>query len=492
MAFMKTMRVGLSLLTLLVAACAEEDHLPNADPPKLYDITRASEVMRQAAKAVVRIQHPAGSSGTGSFISEDGLLLTNNHVLGSEACAREGCQILLSFQHQAGNLELPPRRLFAVPQHVDSGLDMAVLQVFMDKTQQERLPTPYFLSFETRSASELVGQHVTAIGHPLGRLKKWSDGVVIHAEGDWFESSIFSLPGGSGSPILNDQGKLVGLLHRGSDGFDLITRTSAQVSALASAAQALEQALLDPLPASVISVDDALTRDAVLARTGAYLAAEVAAANVDGASVPLISLLGEACDEGLTPDDYDSLEALQSALQPCFTTLDFIECRSDADDDSAAKLCPEEREPWRARLQAVTTKQRAFNGSLELSAISYSMEALADSTHDGERMARDNIVTLLDEAKPPFDFSLAYYLSAYGIESYDSQRTRDFIVGYAKVPFYERSAWEIALSALWLYSADLLERDQTLKIVKALYKSDKVSLGAKLRIEEVLYNSGEL
>ena len=47
----------------------------------------------------------------------------------------------------------------------------------------------------------LIGEHVTAVGHPLGRLKKWSAGFVIRADGDWFDTTIFSLPGGSGSPI---------------------------------------------------------------------------------------------------------------------------------------------------------------------------------------------------------------------------------------------------------------------------------------------------
>lgn len=495
MAFSRIVRLGVSALGLFLAACVEEqDELPNANPPELYDIDGASEMIRTAAKAVVKIQHPAGSAGTGSFISPDGLLLTNNHVLGSEACAREGCEIAIAFQYQVGVFSLSPRKMFAVPQHVDVGLDMAVLQVFKDESQADRLPTPNFLTFETRSASELVGQHVIAIGHPLGRLKKWSEGAVIQADGDWFESSVFSLPGGSGSPILNDEGKLVGLLHRGSEGFDLLTRTGTQVTAIASAAAALEQALTEPLPASVVSVKDKLTRQSVLARTDAFLAASESTANVDGESILLVSLLADACDKGLASEDFSSLEELQSTFIPCFRALDFIECRSDAEEEAPAKQCPEEeeRDAWRSRLEAVNAKQRDFNGSLELSAISYSMEALADSSTEGERIGRDNLLAALEETKPAFDFQLAYYLTAYGIESYGDESTRDFILSYSKAPFYERYAWEISVSALWLYTADLLDREQTLKIIKSLYKDDNVSLGARLRIEELLYNADEL
>lgn len=493
MAFSRIVSLSVGVLSLISAACAEQDDLPNANPPQLHDIQGASEMIKTAAKAVVKIQHPSGSAGTGSFISEDGLLLTNNHVLGTEACAREGCEIQIAFQYQVGVFSLSPRKMFAVPQHVDVGLDMAVLQVFKDKTQSERLPTPYFLELETRSAGELVGQHVIAIGHPLGRLKKWSEGSVIHADGEWFESSVFSLPGGSGSPILNDDGKLVGLLHRGAEGFDLLTRTGTQVTAIASAAAAIQQALTEPLPASVISVKDDLTRQAVLTRTDAFLAAGESTATVAGETVSLVSLLADACDKGLASEDYSSLEELQSKFMPCFRALDFIECRSDAQDESSPKQCPEEeRDAWRARLEAVNTKQHDFNGSLELSAISYSMEALANSSTEGERIGRENLLAALDETKPPFDFQLAYYLTAYGIESYENESTRDFILKYTEVPFYERYAWEISVSALWLYGADLIDRDQTLKIVKSLYKNENVSLGARLRIEEVLYTSDEL
>lgn len=486
-----------SLALLVVGACAE-DELPNADPPELYDLTSAPEAIREAAKAVVRIQHPAGGAGTGSFISADGLLLTNHHVLGGEECAREGCKVALSFQHQLGTLSLPARTLFAVPQHVDVGLDMAVLQIFLDEAQEKPLASPYFLKLDPRTADELIGEHVSAVGHPLGRLKKWSSGFVVHADGEWFDSTIFSLPGGSGSPILSDEGRIVGLLHRGSEGFDLLTRTSTQVSAIGSAAAGLERALSADLPASVISLQDSLTREAALAHIDVFLAASTWTANVAGAPVSLRQLLAEDCDANLAREDYSSFEELQAGMQPCFTGLDFIECRNDVGElggpgEPSDKLCPEdERETWRARMQAVSDKQRAFNGSLDFSAVSYAVEVLADTQDAADEIARDNLVALLDDAKPVLDFEVASYLAAYGVESYAGESTSDLFLRYAKVPYYERYAWQISISALWLYSADLLSREQALKIAKDLYRDDKVSIGAKLRIEEVLYNSDEI
>jgi hypothetical protein len=357
------------------------------------------------------------------------------------------------------------------------------------------LPTPNYLRFSARAAGELIGEHVTAVGHPLGRLKKWSDGFVVRAEGDWFESTVFSLPGGSGSPILDDEGRIVGLLHRGSQGFDLLTPTSSHVSALASAADRLERAREAPLPPSVISLAEPLTREAVLAYSDAFLAASRWQANLEGTSVSLVALLAELCDAGISREDYRSVEALQEGLAPCFRALDFIECRTDVgeEEEESPKECPEEeRAAWFARMQAVNGKQRALNGSPDLYALSFAIEALSTTQEEAERTARDNLRAAFAEAEPALDFPLASYLTAYGIDSVGSESTRALIMSYARVPFYERYAWEIAVSALWLHGSDLLSRAQALKIVRQLYRSDEISLGARLRIEELLYEADEL
>jgi hypothetical protein len=478
-------------LGLGLAACA--DDAPNANPPKLNDLTSAEKPIRVAAKAVVRIQHPAGLSGTGSFISDDGLMLTNNHVLGTEECAREGCLITLTFDHQRGEPSADPVDVFAVPEHADPGLDMAVLQLYTDDSLRRRLSTPDFLDFSPRDSKELIGTRVTAVGHPLGRLKKWSSGTVIDADGSWFESTVFSLPGSSGSPMLDDEGKIVGLLHRGSDGFDLLTRTSSNVSAIGTAAAALKPALDAPLPATMISLDDALTPEQVLAHSDAFLAGSEPEAEIDGVKTRILTVLADACDEGLAREDYTSLEELMSGLGPCLAAMDFIECRSDLDDPlDAAVSCPMDREDWIARMQAVVQRQLDFNGSLELSPISFGIESLSLNESEGSARARRAILAALDQADPLYDFAMAPYLAAFGITSYAGQSTLDLIEGYKRFPFYERSAWDIALSALWLFSTGALEREQALRITKELYRNDKIDLGSRLRIEEILYNSDQL
>lgn len=481
---------SVALLSSL-AACGDEK--PNADPPRLYDIESAPEVIRQAARAVVRLQHPAGGAGTGSFISDDGLLLTNDHVLGTEQCAREGCQVTVSFAHQRGSWSVGPRELYAVPVHADVGLDVAVLQLYEDATQKKKLTTSNFLRIETVQASELVGERVIVIGHPLGRLKKWSEGVVVSADGAWFESTVFTLSGSSGSPIVNEAGKIVGLLHRGAEGLDLLTRTSTQVSSLATEGAALELAREELLPSSMISLDAELTREQVVTHSSAFLAGSRLIARVDGVDRSIVSLLGAACDDALARDDATSIEELTNDLGACFAALDFIECRRDVPEAPFDTECPEDdRDEWIERLKSAATKMRGYNGALNLYPISTAIEGLSSEQSEGERMARDNIEALLDDTQPSLDFSLVSYLAAYGIETYDGQNTLDLVLNYRAVPYYERFAWDISLAALWLYGAELLDGKRTIGILRELYRNDKVSLGAKLRIEEVLYNADEL
>lgn len=49
-------------------------------------VETAPSVIKKAGEAVVRIN----ANGTGFFITENGLLMTNNHVLGVDNCPKKG------------------------------------------------------------------------------------------------------------------------------------------------------------------------------------------------------------------------------------------------------------------------------------------------------------------------------------------------------------------------------------------------------------------
>lgn len=65
-----------------------------------------------------------------------------------------------------------------------------------------------------------VGQKCYCIGHPMGLPKKKSAlGTVSSRRGEWFQCRVDSMVGSSGSPILNEAGKVVGVLVQGRRDF---------------------------------------------------------------------------------------------------------------------------------------------------------------------------------------------------------------------------------------------------------------------------------
>ncbi|MDB4991024.1 MAG: hypothetical protein JWN04_6202 [Myxococcaceae bacterium] len=481
-----------ALAACSLAACSS-DADPGADFPELNDLTSAPAVIRRAAQAVVRVG-TATESGTGAFISPTGRMMTNNHVLGATVCPREGCWISLALQHQRGEPVQAPETVFAVPEHVDVGLDMAVVQIYDQPPVSggTKLATPSFLTFESVDAPSLVGQHVTIVGHPQARLKKWSDGVVIDATGAWFTCTNYILPGDSGSPVLNDAGNIVGLIHRGTANVSELTSVGVNLTALGTASASLVQALEAPLPAVLLSTAASYSADYVLANNAAFLNARTHTAVVDGVATEILSLLADACDEGLARQDYASPEELSAGLGPCSDSQSWIECRSEEIAGALGAVCPSDdaaRAAWAARYQAMNRRSVELNGQLSLGPITFGTEALQANDAAGQSVARANLIQALDETKPLHDFNLARYLAAFRVDLVDTARLID---EYTKVPHYELYASQIANSALWLNFESALSSANTRRILRELESDRNVSTGVKLYIEDVRYNSGDL
>jgi hypothetical protein len=264
----------------------------------------------------------ANASATGSFISSTGLLLTNNHVLGVPVCPSEGCSIQISEMHQRGSAPLQAQNVFAVPVVVDEGLDMAVVQLYtsLRDASGAKLDSPDYLSWNVQSSAALIGTHVTIVGHPEGALKKWTDGVVTDAFGTWFSSSAYILPGNSGSPVLDEQGRIVGLIHHASVAQDMVTSDSVDEVSDGTASAPLYAALTAPLPSTMISVNAMATSAFVVQNHLTYLngnATAVVVSDQPGATmpVPVLSLLGSACDAALADMSVETIDQLSPALQ---------------------------------------------------------------------------------------------------------------------------------------------------------------------------------
>ncbi|NYS25991.1 Do family serine endopeptidase [Rhodobacteraceae bacterium 2376] len=134
--------------------------------------------------------------GSGFVISEDGFIVTNNHVI-------EGAdEILVEF---FAGLELPATLI-----GTDPATDLALLKV------EHESPLPY-VPWGDSEASR-VGDWVIAVGNPLGQGFSVSAGI-ISARGralqgnydDYIQTDAAINRGNSGGPLFNMEGEVIGV-----------------------------------------------------------------------------------------------------------------------------------------------------------------------------------------------------------------------------------------------------------------------------------------
>ena len=148
------------------------------------------------------------SLGTGFLISSDGYIVTNNHVVAGADT------VLVNLQGSTGK----EHSLKAQVIGTDEETDIALLKVKADA------PLP-FLNFGNSDKME-VGEWVLAIGNPFGLGHTVTAGI-LSAKGRNIQSGPFDNflqtdasinPGNSGGPLINMEGKVIGINTETLDG----------------------------------------------------------------------------------------------------------------------------------------------------------------------------------------------------------------------------------------------------------------------------------
>jgi hypothetical protein len=153
------------------------------------------DLVRKAKPAVVQvIAKDAGgnvSIGTGFFITSDGLLVTNYHVI-KDARA-------VGARTPAGAFYFFTGKWIRLP-----NLDIAMLQFAATDASCLKLDT---------STQVEEGQRVLVIGNPEGLEGTVSDGLVaaVRDNGQYIQITAPISHGSSGSPVLNEQGQVIGV-----------------------------------------------------------------------------------------------------------------------------------------------------------------------------------------------------------------------------------------------------------------------------------------
>ena len=165
--------------------------------PTVVNITPIREIT--SSQGFKRRGSYAQGSGSGVIVREDGIIVTNNHVVGEDTSEAE---VRLSDKtHQIARVI-----------GRDKETDIAVLKIDTDR----KLPAAKFGD----STSLKVGQWVLAVGNPMGLDRTVTLGVIsgigrerlnLSKYENFIQTDAAINPGNSGGPLFNLRGEVIGI-----------------------------------------------------------------------------------------------------------------------------------------------------------------------------------------------------------------------------------------------------------------------------------------
>jgi len=171
--------------------------------PALVHVEPVKEVFSDGKRVKIQV------TGSGVIISEDGYILTNNHV--AEKARHVFCTLANRDEVRAEVVGL------------DALTDLAVLKLDLSDKDYKTVP---FAKFGDSDSLE-VGEIVMALGSPLGLSRSLSLGVISsidryfedHGEmvspyNLWIQTDAAINPGNSGGPLINISGEVIGINAR--------------------------------------------------------------------------------------------------------------------------------------------------------------------------------------------------------------------------------------------------------------------------------------
>lgn len=351
--------------------------------PALAAPSPGTKIAERATPAMVLIRNPTGL-GSGFVVGRDGLLVTNLHVIAGVGEAT----VVLADGREFDEIEVVA---------VDDTHDLALLRIPTRLKARLRLG---------RSSKVKAGDHITAIGHPLGLGNTVSDGIVSAVREVSDELTVLQItapisPGSSGGPLLDDRGKVIGVAT--------LVVTSGQNLNFGIPIDAVRP-LLDAeggVPLTSFAASRGPVREVpdhpLSLLDGCPLAAqEVLFQQIDSA----IGIGAPLYNEG----NYEACFRVYAAVALQFEADDAPECRGPRDALLAGLARAEETEGWSAKAWAM---RDAFDGLIDVILRARQWAARDVPRHpadfldtcDDEDVSRirDGIVAAIDSGGPLFD-----------------------------------------------------------------------------------------
>jgi S1-C subfamily serine protease len=158
--------------------------------------------VQKALEAVVCVVQNNRVVGTGFIVHQEGFLVTNHHLIGSDTVANN-TTIYTSDGEEYKVMYLFSTEIF----------DTAVVKILSDRKD--------FPFMEWANRRITLGEEVYSIGNPLGVVWSISKGIIAAVRVDTetlckhIQIDVLTLGGSSGSPVVDKEGKVVGMVSWG-------------------------------------------------------------------------------------------------------------------------------------------------------------------------------------------------------------------------------------------------------------------------------------